>query len=233
MKSITLTDNEGNKIIGQIPEGWHEVPLSSFIDYHIRQDGTPKAFQSVVLVASLVSLPTDALQSDVSLIPLILRQMPWLSTLPSAEPMFSLQHGGKTYEHVGNLEKVDAAQFEALLSFLEAAEAGPISAAANLLAVLYREEGTAQTADSVATAAAAFASLPMDKAWGAVAFFLTSSQTYVQNIRSLSQSREAAEQALKALEGLAARPSPRRSSRIAARLVKAYTRSARARLSKF
>ena len=232
MKTITLTDSEGTKITGAIPEGWHEVPLSAFIDYHQLVSGKPAPMAAVLAAATLTGLPTEAVMSDVSLAPLILRQMPWLSELPQPEPLLSFTHGKKTYEHVGNLERVDAAQFEALLSFLEAAEAGPVSAAANLLAVLYREKGTKQTADSVAQTAEAFASLPMDKAWGAVAFFLTSSLPYAERIRSLSQSREEAEKALKALDQLVAHPSPKRSSPIAARLVRAYTRSARAQLRK-
>lgn len=232
MKTITLTDNKGAKLTGQIPEGWHEVPLSAFINYHQLVSGKPAPMAAVMAAATLTGLPAEAVMSDVSLAPLILRQMPWLSELPQPEPMLSFTHGKKAYEHVGNLERVDAAQFEALLSFLEAAEGNPIAAASNLLAVLYREQGTAQTADSVAAAAKAFESLPMDKAWGAVAFFLTSSQPYAGRIRSLSQSREEAEKALKALDQLVAHPSPKRSSRIAARLVRAYTHSAREMLRK-
>ncbi|TPE44944.1 hypothetical protein [Pontibacter mangrovi] len=232
MKTITLTDNEGTRIEGAIPEGWHEVPLSAFINYHQLMSGKPAPLAAVVAASCLTGLPTEAVQSDVSLAPLILRQMPWLSELPQPEPMLSFKHGKKTYEHVGNLERIDAAQFEALLSFLEAAEGNPIAAAPNLLAVLCREKGKAQTAESVAAAAEAFASLPMDKAWGAVAFFLTSSQPYAGRIRSLSQAQEEAEKALKALDQLVAQRLPKRSSRIAARLVRAYTRSARAMLRK-
>jgi len=232
MKHITLTDQDGEKISGRIPEGWHEVLLSSFLNYHQQLKDKPEGFAWVVLASTTTDIPTEIIHSDVSLAWLILRQMPWVSELPKPEPLTSFKHQGKTYEHVGNLDKMNAGQFEALLDYLDTAKDDPIQAAPNLLAVLYKPEGQEQTKATVAAAAEAFQSLPVSIAWPGVAFFLTSSASFAQRIQAYSEAKAAVITLTEKIEKAMQAPSPTRSSRIAAWLGRQYMKSVRGLLTK-
>ncbi|GAB2528289.1 hypothetical protein [Rufibacter soli] len=232
MKTITLTDSEGAKITGRLPTGWHEVPLAAWVNYHTAIKGKPAGMEGILLVSCLTELPSEILSADVSLMLPIMEQMPWLGQLPDPSPLPFFSHEGRLYDHVGNLDRVDAGQFEALLSFLETAEGDPLSAAPMLLAVLYKEQGTVQDAATVAQAAETFAALPMSTAWGALSFFLTSSARHAAHIAMYSRHRSQALQTMRELETTLAGPSPTRSLRTARWLVRKFIRSARATLEK-
>ncbi|MBA9076084.1 hypothetical protein [Rufibacter quisquiliarum] len=235
MKTLTLTDADGTQVQGRIPTGWHAVTLATYLDYHAALKGKPEGMEALVAVSCLCDLPTDILREDVSLVPALMGYMPFLAQLPEASPLPYFSHEGQLYEHVGNLEKVSAGQLEALLTFLQEAEGNPIAAAPLLLAVLYRQQGTEQDSTTVAAASEVFRSLPMSTAWGALAFFLTSSTRLAERIRQYSDLRAEAVGTVEKMmrQTAAAPPSPTSSSRTARWLRLRYLRSVRVTLARF
>ncbi|QCR23778.1 hypothetical protein [Pontibacter sp. SGAir0037] len=234
MKNITLTDDTGTIITGQIPQGWHEVPLSQWLQFDLLKEGKPAGLDVAMLVSSLTSLPSEILMDDVSLVPIIFNQMKWLTAMPAPKPALCFNHLNTAYEHVGNLDKVSMAQFEALHSFLEQAGDSYIQAAPDLLAVLYKPKGRAQDLDTIRESSEAFRSLSMDKAWSAIAFFLTSSEPYATRIQSYSQSRKKMLQVMTLTErALATTHSRKLSLRTAVWLGRIYIRYARRLLLTF
>jgi len=199
MRKITLTAADGEALTGQLPESWAEVPLAPFAAL-----ATAELLPARVrALAALVGLPAEPLLYDINHYARILVAAPWLFSgeLPAAtEPVPSFVHQGITYAHVGALDTITAEQMEALYNFLAEAEGQPLTAAPGLLAVLYAPKGQPQTAQVVAQAQAALASLPMSIAWPALADFLRAGSSVAQLIGTYSALRAQAEVALQSLE---------------------------------
>jgi hypothetical protein len=205
MPIVTLTAADGETLTGRLPDSWGQVPLAAYATL-ATADTFPNRIRAT---AALVGLPAQPLLDDVSLYGAITRAAPWLfgGALPEAgEPLASFTHQGTTYRHVGNLDKINGEQFEALTNFLREAEGKPLTAAPGLLAVLYCAKGKPQTAEAVAAAQAAFATLPVATAWPALAFFLSSTGPVSLRIQTVSALSGQAEVALATLEQALATP---------------------------
>ena len=174
MPKLAITDPAtGLQYPAFLPTGWHEVPLSSFQQFARLQAGRRPELAMLSSVQALTGVPAEVLEADVSLAARLGAAMPWFfAGLPEGEPALTLTHRGISYEWQGDFSRLTAGQFEALLSFLDAAEGKPAEAAPELLAVLLVRTGRKQDAQAVREATAAFASLSMADAWPYVANFL-------------------------------------------------------------
>ena len=236
MPKLLLTDpTTGQQHKGTLPASWRQVPLSAFLKFHELHEGHRSELVFLHSVIALTGLPAHLFEEDVSLARTLAEQMPFFSDgLPEDEPVPVFTHKGRRYEHVGDFGKLAAGQFEALLSFLDAATPKPVFAAPDLLAVLYREQGTEQDPASVSAATKAFHSLPMSVAWPAVAAFLTAWAQSAWRIQAYSAAKLQVETALRTVEQTLTQAtvgaSPGRSSRILGWLGKRYVRSVRGQL---
>lgn len=198
MQTITLTASDGTTTPYQLKTGWEDVTVAEFVDYQTHIAKLTRVRQMVAIAAWLSDVPTDILNSDVSIAYGIGSACPWLNALPAAGgPVTDFTHAGIHYTHVGNLDTITAGQMEALLDFLILAGDNPAAAFPNLLAVLYAPVSYDQTAQSVAAAAEAFNTLPIATAWPALAFFLTSSAPSALRIQQYSTAHAETTTALK------------------------------------
>lgn len=239
MPKLTITDPAtGQQYPAFLPTGWHEVPLSSFQQFARLQAGRRPELAMLSSVQALTGVPAEVLESDVSLSARLGQLMPWFfAGLPEGEPAPTLTHRGISYEWQGDFSRLTAGQFEALLSFLDAAEGKPAEAAAELLAVLLVRTGRKQDAQAVREATAAFASLPMADAWPYVANFL---QAWMMPATIIQASLVAKEQTSTALlltnQALTSLPKPagalrRLCSRTLGALASRYARFAAGQLT--
>jgi hypothetical protein len=199
MKKIILTAEDGERLLGQLPKSWAQVPLTLYANLAAAESLPDK----VKATASLVGLPAAPLLADVKHYGAIVEAAPWLfgGELPEApSPVAYFTHAGTTYYHVGSLAKINAQQMEALMNFLRDNEGHALNCAPGLLAVLYCPDGKEQTAEVVAAAQEAFAALPMSIAWPALADFMRSSGSAALNIRTVSALEEQARNLVLMLE---------------------------------
>ena len=198
MPTITLTAPGSETLTGELPAGWHATPLAPYAAL-ATADTFPNRIRAV---AALVGLPAQPLLDDVSLYGAIVRAAPWLfGALPEASaPVLDFVHQGVAYAHVGNLDRISAEQMEALYNFLAQAEGKPLTAAPGLLAVLYAPAGQKQTAEVVAAAQVAFATLPVSIAWPALLHFFRAGSSAATLSTTYSALSAQAEGALKTLE---------------------------------
>jgi hypothetical protein len=199
MSKVTLTADDGETFTGTLPDNWSQVPLEAYA----RLSGAENLPDRVRATAALCGLPEAILVDDVKLYAAIRQAAPWLfrgelPQAPSAVAYFT--YAGTTYRHVGNLAKINAGQFEALLTFLQASEGKPLACAPGLLAVLYCAEGEEQTPEVVRDAAQAFATLPMSIAWPALQDFMRSGAGAALHIRTVSALEEQVKVLLLTLE---------------------------------
>jgi len=218
MRKIELTADDGETLTGQLPESWAEVPLAPYCQLAMAaqpfEDAPPiQAFCNAAAqhaLAALLGVPAEPLIADLTIVYDLAQAEPWLfvGPLPEAEQVpGSFTHRGITYHHLGDLHDNAAGQLEALLTFTQQRE-NPLEVAHLLLAVLYAPAGsTKQTAASVASNAAALASLPMSIAWPALMGFMMRSLPFTEPIRKYGVVRQQAEQVVSALEKLTSPPS--------------------------
>jgi len=187
MKKISISDGE-KTYNGTLPEGWHEVPVKTFIQYEEEGKDLPIGQGLAFRAHLLTGLPLNILQEDISNAAHIDAVCRWFrDSLPQPVPVDKVKHAGKTFVYHGNLDKLTAGQFEALVEFITQAQGKVLTMVHWLLAVLYVEEGKPQTAESVESNAELFLSLSMDKAYGAVGFFLTFSSGSAARIQKFSE----------------------------------------------
>ena len=173
MRNIILRDSKKKAVaLGELPTGWHEVPLATFLKYQERPE---ELRPTAAVLALLTGIPEHILAEDVSLCVPLYKGLGWfMSSLPEGEPVTSFRLAGIEYEHVGNLSMINAGQFEALADFLREHKADPVQAAPWLLAVLFKPTGQQQTPEVVEACATAFLELPMSVAYPVVQDFLRS-----------------------------------------------------------
>lgn len=233
MVRIKIKDSDGAECYGKLPSGWGSTPLAPFVAIT-----TAKTVpETCVAVAQLLGVPEDVFLSDVSHLVPIQRGAPWLfdGSLPDAtEPLPTIYHDGKRYNHVGNLSKVSGEQMEALLNFTRDHESNPLGASPALLAVLYCPAKTKQTAAVVTATAKAFETLDMAQAWPALMDFLRSSGRSAWSIRTALALEKELRTLLETLE--AAMPPTTASTtlwqRLRGGLVRRWLKSAKKTLSK-
>lgn len=233
MRSITITDQDtGTVYPGSLPTGWHEVPVSVFQQFARLQAERRPELSMLSAVQALTGLPAEVLEADVSVAVRLGQLLPWFfAGLPDATPSATLVHRGVEYTWQGDFDRLNAGQFEALLSFLDAAGGSPALAAPELLAVLLVRTGGKQDAQAVREATVALASLSMAQAWPYVHSFLSAWMTAAVRIQAYSVAQMQTETALEQMEkALTSAVAPaaglrRRFSAIAAALAKRYVRS--------
>jgi hypothetical protein len=238
MRNINVTDSEtGTVYPGQLPTGWHEVPVSAFQEFARLQLERRPELAMLSAVQALTNIPYEVLESDVSVAVVLGKELPWFfDGLPTGEPAAKLSHRGIVYDHCEEFGRLSAGQFEALLAFLEEGKDSPAIAASYLLAVLLVRRGHKQNAKVVREAAEAFASLPMSVAWPYVINFLTAWSSNAVQLQACSVAAMQTETALLQMaEALSLRPRPvgrlrRLCSTIAGKLAKRYVRSVRGQL---
>lgn len=220
MPKFTITASDGEQLAGYLPESWAEVPLSPYAALALTAQPLPAGLVPTVhpfahpagrqALATLLGLPTaEPLHANPSLLADLFEAAPWLfvGPLPDApQPAPSFTHQGVAYSHLGLLDSADGATLETLLTLLHASEGQPLNVAPQLLAALYRPTGQPVTADTTRQAAAAFATLPLSLAWPALQAFLVRSAPMVLAFQKYGTARQAAGQALRALETAAASP---------------------------
>ncbi|MCA8829424.1 hypothetical protein [Hymenobacter pini] len=240
MRSITITDQgTGTVYAGHIPTGWHEVPVSAFQEFARLQLERRPELSMLSAVQALTALPGEVLEADVSLAVFLGQQMPWFfAGLPEATPAATLVHRGIEYTWQGDFSRLNTGQFEALLSFLDAAGGSAAIAAPNLLAVLLVRTGGKQDAQAVREATEALASLSMEQAWPYVLNFLSAWMMPALRIQASSLATTQAETALNQMLALTSvQPAKaglrQRCSGIAAGLAKRYVRSVAGRLRNY
>jgi hypothetical protein len=237
LKINLIDDTHGVTHPVELPTGWHEVPLSSFLAFHLRHAGHAPELAPLHAVQVLSNLPSERFDEDVCLAFHLAPFLAWyFEGLPTGEPAPLIEHQGVTYAYAGDFSKLTTGQFEALLQFRDAAEPGPIHAAPQLLAVLYQRPGIEQTAASVAAAAEAFESLPVSVAWPAIRFFLTSWMPVAVRLQAASAAQLTMMTALTDLRAALAEASGAsrgRLSRTAASLANRYATFVAGRLKRF
>lgn len=213
MKTINISDGTTN-YAGTLPDGWHEVPVSAFIQYEEQRESL-KVVERMCLAAHLLTgIPMEVLTQDVSIAATIQNQCLWFfDSLPEPFAVEELQHAGKSFTWCGSMEKLTAGQFEALVEYIQQAQGKPLTQIHVLLAILYQEQGKPQTATSVAKHAELFLSLPMDKAYSAIGFFLSCSGPSAQRILKSSELENQVMVTLKNLEVQLSRLSSNSSKR--------------------
>jgi hypothetical protein len=163
MKNIKISDLDGNEYKGQLPETWQEVPLGKYAALA----AAPNLTERAKALAALIGVPADPLIENVRVYATIRAAAPFLfdGPLPAAsEPLPAFEHKGIEYTYVGGLHHMNTGQYEALDEMLRSARIqrrDPITAAPEMLAVLYTPKGQEQTLTSVETTAKAFATLPV------------------------------------------------------------------------
>ncbi len=203
MKPLTLTAVGEAPLTYQLKEGWHEVTVAEYIAYESTIAPLKHPRHLPPLAEWLSGIPVDLTRRNLSLAAQVVRACPWIRSLPEAAgPVPIFEHDWITYHHVGNLDVVSVGQLEALIEFLDAHRAQPAGAFPWLLAVLYRREGSGQSADEVTEVAEAFATLSIATAWPALAFFLANSVPLARRIQQYSAAHAEASRALTTLETL-------------------------------
>jgi hypothetical protein len=237
MKKFTITDNEGTRYKGQIPESWEEVPLAKYAQLAAAADWPARCRT----LAALCGVPEQPLLDDVSLCLPIFRAAPFLLNGPlpgiTDGPAALVDRPGHSFQHLGityvpapaDLERINAGQLEGLLAFLSNHEGNTLAAAPHLLAVLYKPEGTKElTAEVVEASAAALASLPMAIGYTLLLDFWQRSASWALPIQRYLALRPAVEQMLNALETLSQTSAlPGRSWNIVRWLFAMWTRHAK------
>jgi hypothetical protein len=230
MPHIRLRADDGETLLGQVPDSWAQVPLAAYATL-VGAESLPARIEAL---AALVGLPPAPLLDTPELAGQVLALAPWLfaGPLPEAtEPVPSFTHLGTTYTYCGGVGRATAEQLEALLAFQQEHYAHPIGGGPHLLAVLYQVAGQPQTPESVLAASQALASLPVSIAYPALQDFIRRSAPWAQATQRYLAARAAAGQTLSALEAaLTTSPTsalPGRSWSMRRWLGKAWIRHAR------
>lgn len=225
MPKLKLTASDGEVLLAHAPASWAEVPLAAYAQFVATARPLPASLTqptahaftspaSCEALATLLGLPTaEPLLTDRRVLLTVYQVSPFLFTgpLPAAGAVLTFTHRGTAYEYCGGLPDVSGEQIEALLAFMAAHEGHPLGCGPNLLAVLYKPVGQAQTSGVVEATAEAFATLPLSLAWPALADFTQRSAPWLLATQRFLAARPAAEQALSALQQALASASPGRS----------------------
>lgn len=247
MHKLTLTASDGEVLLAHAPASWAEVPLAAYADFAATAQPLPASLTqptahaftspaSCQALATLLGLPTaEPLLADRRVLLTVYQVSPFLFTgpLPAAGAVPSFAHRGTVYEYCGGLPNATGEQLEALLAFMSEHEGHPLGCGPNLLAILYRPTGQAQTPAVVEATAAAFASLPLSLAWPALADFTQRSAPWLLATQRYLAARPAAGQVLSALERALASASPGRSWSMRRWLGKVWLRHAAKLLTTF
>lgn len=115
MRAITLTpsrlgpgqpDEALLLLHGQLPEGWHEVPLAAYAAL-----ASAKSVRGrIVATATICHLPSGPMTEDAGLFGAIVRAAPWLFRGPLPEDLKReplVAHEGRQYQFVGDLHRIN------------------------------------------------------------------------------------------------------------------------------
>ncbi|MDF7810767.1 hypothetical protein [Hymenobacter sp. YC55] len=231
MRNIILRDVKKKAVAtGQLPEGWHEVTLGTFLKYQERPD---QIRPTPLVLSMLTGISENILADDVSLCVPIWKELTWFEkTLPDGEPVTSFTLASIEYEHVGNLQKINAGQFEALTDFIRDHKSDPVQASPYLLAVFFKPKGKEQTPWVVENTAEAFRELPMSIAYPVVKDFLRTGASSALSIQTYLAVQPKAEHLLQTLEATLQSPGASKSysKRLLRYLSRMWIRSVRGQL---
>jgi hypothetical protein len=199
---INLSDNEGGAFTGMLPTSWDDVPLLKYGALAAAQNLNERA----IAYAALLGLPAEPLVEDVSVYAYLRKAGAFLFDGPlpeTPEALPSFTHAGITYQYIGDLQKMNGGQYEALtglLDHMKASGADPLTKTHELLAVLYVPQGQEQNAATVDAAATAFQTLPMSIGYPAVQAFFLRNWKSAQPIRTFSAVQAEVQQTLATVE---------------------------------